>query len=271
MLSIFLNDLKSIYLLNNMRNLLIIFATLLFFSSCKVFRPNLMLKTPRDFKYDKLVDSLSALDYKISPNDILMYRIYSNKGYKLIDLTNSSNSGVFRNEVDIMVQSDGNVKMPLLGNILVGGLTIKQAETLLEEEYAKYYIDPYINLKINNKRIIIFPGNGGQARVLPLQNNNTSVLESIANAGGILEDGKAYKVKLIRENPKDKEHPFVYLMDLSEIDGINAGRSIVQAGDIIYVEPRYRPFVVFNREVGPIVTLVTSLLILYQFSRIATQ
>lgn len=253
-----------------MRNLLIFLSSLVVLSSCKVFRSNLMLKTPKDFAYDKLSDSLGRTDYKISPNDVLVYRIYSNKGYRLIDLTNNNNN-VFRTEIDVMVESDGYVKMPLLGRILVSGMRIHDAEKMLEEEYAKYYIDPYVNLRVNNKRVIIFPGNGGQARVLPLQNNNTTIIEALANAGGIMEDGKAYKVKLIRNNINPKERPLVYLMDLSEISGLSAAQSIVQAGDIIYVEPRYRPLSVINREIGPIVTLVTSLLILYQFSRLATQ
>ena len=93
-------------------------------------------------------------------------------------------------------------------------------------------------------------------------------MEAIASAGGILEDGKAYKVKLIRENPDPTKMPFVYLMDLSRIEGIMVGKSKVQAGDIIYVEPRYRPLATFNREVAPVITLITSLLILYQFTKL---
>jgi polysaccharide biosynthesis/export protein len=91
-------------------------------------------------------------------------------------------------------------------------------------------------------------------------------MESIANAGGIMEDGKAYKVKLIRANPDNDQKPFVYLMDLSRIEGITAANSIVQAGDIIYVEPRYRPLATFTREIAPFITLLTTSFILYQLT-----
>jgi polysaccharide biosynthesis/export protein len=251
-----------------MRYFLITLTSLVMFSSCKIFRSNLMLKTPKDFVYDKLIDSLSRSDYKIGTNDALIFRVYTNNGFKLLDITNNTNN-VLRTEVDVVVQSDGYAKLPLLGSILLKGLTIKEIETLMEEKYSKYYIDPYVNLRVSNKRVIIFPGNGGSAKVLPITNNNTTILESVANAGGILDDGKAYKVKLIRSNPDPKQKPFVYLMDLSDITGIKDGQSIVQAGDIIYVEPRYRPLSTFNREITPLVSLLTSVLILYQFSRIA--
>jgi polysaccharide biosynthesis/export protein len=248
-----------------MRYLFILFISCIFFSSCKIFRSNLMLKTPKDFNYDKLVDSLSRSAYKIAVNDVIIYRIYTNNGFDLIKLATSSGSGL-RNDIDVIVENDGRIKLPLLGYIEIAGLTLQEAERMLEEKYTKYYVDPFVSLKVSNKRVIIFPGNGGVAKVLPLSNNNTTVMEAIAGAGGIVEDGKAYKVKLIRNNPSDPSKPFVYLMDLSRIEGIGLGQSIVQAGDIIYVEPRYRPLVAFNRELTPIITLITSVLILYRFS-----
>ncbi len=227
-----------------------------------------MLKTPKDFTYDKLVDSLGRLDYRIARNDAVVYRIFTNNGFKLIDLATSSNA-VFRNDIDVIVESDDSIKMPLLGRVKIAGLTIKQAERMLEDRYDSLYVNSFVTLRVTNRRVIIFPGNGGQARVLPLANNNTTVMEAIASAGGVLEDGKAFRIKLIRNHPEPGKMPLVYLMDLSRIGGITAANSIVQAGDIIYVEPRYRPLLTFSREVAPLITLLTSVLILYQFSRIA--
>jgi polysaccharide export outer membrane protein len=226
-----------------------------------------MLKAPKDFNYDKLVDSLGQRDYKIATNDAIIYRVVTNNGFKLIDFATSSTT-VFRNDIEAIVESDGYLKLPLLGRVLVAGLTIKEAEALLEEKYSELYVEPFVTLRISNKRVIVFPGNGGSAKVLPLANNNTTIMEALASAGGILEDGKAYKVKLIRNNPDPTQKSFVYLMDLSRIEGIAVGKNIVQAGDIIYVEPRYKPLATFTKEVAPVLTLLTSFLILYQFSRI---
>jgi polysaccharide export outer membrane protein len=168
----------------------------------------------------------------------------------------------------VVVESDDSIRMPMLGRIRIGGVTLKEAEKLLQARYSEYYVEPFVSLRVTNKRVIVFPGNGGEAKVQTLVNNNTSVMEAIANAGGIVQDGKAFKVKLIRQNPGG-ERPFVYLMDLSRIEGLRDANAKVQAGDIIYVEPRYRPLATFTREIAPAITLVTSLVILYQFSRIA--
>ena len=252
-----------------MRYLTLFLFSLLLFSSCKIFRSNLMLKTPKDFNYDQLADSLSRLDYRIAPNDMLQYKIVPNDGFKLVDQSTSS-TNMFRTDLDVLVESDGFVKMPLVGRVKVAGLTIKEAENVLEAKYTLQYVNPYITLKVVNKRVIVFPGNGGAAKVLPLTNNNTTVIEAIANAGGIMEDGKAYKVKLIRNNTDSLQKPFVYLMDLSRIEGIAQGNSKVQAGDIIYVEPRYRPIATTVKEISPVLTLISTLLILIQFYRISS-
>jgi len=247
------------------RSLILIFFVTAF-SSCKLFKSNLMLRTPKNYNYDKLIDSLGRLDYKIAPNDAILYRVLTNDGFKLIDLANTPNA--FRNDLDVIVESDGQIKMPLIGRLMIGGLTLIEAEKLMEEKYSEYYVKPFVTLRVNNKRVMVFPGNSGVARVVPLTHNNTTILEVIASAGGIPEDGKAYKAKLIRNNSDPSKKPYVYLMDLSRIEGITIGNSKVQANDIIYVEPRYRALKTFNTEIGPLVTLVTSLLILYQFTKL---
>ncbi len=250
-----------------MKKILLILITLITFSSCKIFKSNLMLKTPKNYNYDKLLDSLARLDYKISANDAIIFKVFTNDGFKLIDLASSSTS-IFRNDIDVIVESDGSVKMPLIGRLHVEGLTIREAEDLFEEKYSVLYVNPFVTLKVSNKRVIVFPGNSGSARVLTLANNYTTVMEAIASAGGIPEDGKAYKVKLIRNNADATKKPLVYLMDLSRIEGLADAKTKVQANDIIYVEPRYKPFATFNKEITPIITLISSVLILYQFSKI---
>ena len=251
-----------------MRYLTLLLFSIFVFSSCKIFRSNLMLRTPKDFVYDKLVDSLSRLDYKIAPNDAMICRVLPNNGYKLIDLA-SAGSNTFRTpDLDVTVNSSGDIKMPSVGLVHVAGLTMQQAEALLEKLYSDQYVDPFVTIRITNRRVIVFPGNGGAAKVVPLLNNNMTVIESLASAGGIQEDAKAYKVKLIRNNPDPTQKPFVYLMDLSRIEGVVVANSKVQAGDIIYAEPRYRPFATVVREVTPLLTLATTVLLLVEFYRL---
>lgn len=219
-----------------------------------------MLKTSKDYTYDKIADSLSKQDYKIEANDIVNVRIFSNDGFKIVDLASSTQLNRFI-ELDYVVNRDGTCKLPLIGRVKIAGLSVREATEYLEQVYADYYVKPFVNMNVINKRVIVFPGNGGVAKVLNLTNNNTTVIEALALTGGISEDGKAYKVKLIRN--QDNEKPKVYLMDLSKIEGIAFGNTVVLAHDIIYVEPRYRFARTLVAEITPIVSLISTTFLLY--------
>ncbi len=227
-----------------------------------MLRPSLMLKTEKDYKFSKLSDTLINENYKLASTDAISYRIFSNDGFKLIDISTQT-SGVNRLiDIEETIDNEGFLKAPLLGKVKLSGMTLREAQAFLEKEYETFYIKPFIQLKVTNKRVVVFPGNAGDARVVPIQNNNTTVFEAIAFAGGISEDGKAYRVKLIRRvTPESK--PEVYLMDLSTIEGIAAGNTTVLANDIIYIETRPRFARKALQEITPYLSLFSTTLTLY--------
>lgn len=243
---------------------ILMISSLLFFNSCKILRPNLMLTTPPGYKYADLNDSLARLTYLLAPNDIISFQIFTNDGFKMVDVINNAQASYFV-KAEAPIEADGTIKMPMVGRVKLAGLTVQDAEKKLESLYSEFYVKPFVRLSVNNKRVIVFPGNNAVAKVIPLQNNNTTVLEAIALAGGIPEDGKAYKVKLIRTLPDGKS--VVYLLDLSTIDGLSQGQTTVLANDIIYVEPRYRPVQAFVRDISPILSLLLSTLIFLRVYR----
>jgi len=222
-----------------------------------------MLKTAKDFNYNKFSDSLIHENYRISPNDEISIRVFANDGFKLIDITTQQGAvGAIRNTIDEIVDPLGMVKLPLIGKVKLSGLTLRQAQAFLEKEYEAQYIKPFVQLRIINKRVTVFPGEVGAARVINLVNNNTTVFEAIAMAGGISQNGKAYRVKLIRR-PSPDEKPQVFLIDLSKIEGITLGNTTVLANDIIYVEARPRFGQRVLQEITPYLTLLTTTLTLF--------
>jgi polysaccharide export outer membrane protein len=233
----------------------------LFFASCNPLNPSIMFKTPKDFKFDIQSDT-SDLEYRIAPNDVITFRLFTNNGFKLIDISNENNVQFqnLNNGLNYLIEFDGHVNLPILGRIPLSGLTLKEAEFFLEEKYSEIYIDPFILLDISNRRVTVFPGNGGNGRVLTLQNNNVTLLEALAQAGGIRETGRAARVKLIRG---DRSNPEVYLIDLSTIEGISQANIILQANDIIYVEPVGVTRRQFISEISPILSLITGVITLY--------
>lgn len=236
--------------------------------SCKPLNPSIMFKTDKDYEYDKLSNE-SVADYKIAPNDVISFRLFTNNGFKLIDITTSNNTSgggnqqvMFNQGINYTVEYDGSVNLPILGRVNIAGKTIREAEFFLEEEYKDGFINPFILLTVQNRRVTVFLGDGGSGSIVPLNNNNMTLLEGIAQAGGLANTGRADRIKLIRGELSD---PKVYLIDLSTIEGIAQANIILQANDMIYVEPVGITGRQLISEISPFLSFITSTITLYFF------
>lgn len=189
-----------------------------------------MLKTARNFEYAKFPDSSVHKTYKISTDDVLSLSMFSNDGFKPIRIGFGEN---LNRGVSYRVQGNGNVKIPILGEFKITGYSIKEAEKLIEEKLSKYYKSPFVILEVLNKRVYLFRG-GNSAQVVNLPNNNTTLFEVLAQAGGISQTGNAKRIKIIRG---DLRNPKIYLIDLSKVESLPSSDLIMQANDIIYIDP----------------------------------
>jgi len=223
-----------------------------------------MFKTNSDYKYSQTPDYKKIQAYKISPNDILVFDIYTNNGFNLINLTSFNNTTgatiqALPSKPEYIVDADGYVKLPIIGKKKISGLTIREVETLLEQSFSEFYLNPFAVAKITNRRVIYFTGNSSAAKVISLTDNNTTVLQMIAKEGGLDIYGKARRIKLIRDVNGNHE---VYLLDLSTIKGIDDAHIVLQANDIIYVDPRRRVSSKAFTEMAPIISLFSSSLLI---------
>jgi polysaccharide export outer membrane protein len=166
-----------------------------------------------------------------------------------------ANSG--GSSTDYIVREDGSAELPLLGKVYVKGLTTFQCEDTLEILFAHHYQNPFVQVRITSQRVLVFSGSGSSATVINLSNTNTTLLEVIAQAGGIQERGKANTVKVIRKFGNERK---VFVVDLSSVEGLKYADMIVQANDFIYIEPR--PYLVreFLQETAPVLSLIATTL-----------
>lgn len=238
-----------------------IFALLVvLLSGCGV-NSNLMFKTPKDFKgYDSIPMSPTH-EYRISVDDRIELKIYTNNGSKLIDFASGGTSeggGMARAgnlSLEYLVRKDGYAELPVLGDVKLTGYTIREAQDVLKDYYSKQYIDPFVQIRVVNQRAIVFTGSGAEAKVIPLINANTTLMEALALAGGIAERGRAKHVKVMRQTPNGRE---IYLIDLSTLDGLYYADMVVQANDYIYVEPVRQISREVVQELAPIISILAS-------------
>jgi len=229
----------------------------LILGSCNI-NSNVMFKEAKgDTVYHDSIPLKPLEDYLISVDDKIQFQLYTNEGEVLLATNASVNDKALNNanSVNYVVRRDGTVNIPKIGAIKIEGLSVTQCEKLFTELYSAEYLNPFIQVQIINQRVVVFPGNGSDAKVIILENNNTTLMEALAKAGGITERGKAKKVKLMRRSG-DKRN--IYVMDLSTIEGLQYVDMVVQANDYIYIEPNPQLSREILKEVAPIITIISS-------------
>lgn len=211
----------------------------------------------KDYQYFQLAQKKME-QYTIQPGDEMTIQVYSRDGFKLVDVMGSlsnTSSPMGNNGTTIyFVDNEGFAKIPILGQFYVKGYSEAELEKVLAERYAGLFVDPYVIIRVNNRRAIVFEGEG--ARIIKLNNSPTNLIEVLAQAGGLDIYGKAYRIKIIRG---DLKNPQVYMVDLSSLEGMRKADLIVENNDIIYVERKANYPRELLKDITPVIGIVTSL------------
>ena len=251
---------------------IVIGISLMLLNSCANFNSNILFKIPKnaDFQYDSIPLEPEE-DFRLAPGDRFSFLFGTNNGEKIIlnqsgvsTEDNQSRGGNQmrmqnqNNQITYLVRQDGKANLPLLGDIVVAGKTILALENEIKTLLSENYILPFVQIRVTNQRVIIFPGKG-DAQVVGLSNANTSLLEVIALAGGIREEARSNSIKLMRKiSPTKRE---IYKIDLSTIEGLKDAQMIVQSNDYIYIDfkPRLASSILQEILQEPFVSVYTSL------------
>lgn len=229
-----------------------------------------MFRAKNDYKFDIPPDTISP-QYRLSPNDYITFQLFANDGFKIIDMMsgNSQDGGANMRFMQqgsqggfrYRIMPDSTVKLPSIGWVKLAGFTLVEAELYLQKAYSEFYNEPFVILNVQNRRVLVFPGSDGQGTQVTLENENVTLIEVLALAGGLSQNGKAHKIKVIR-NLREGSEPQVFMVDLSTINGLAYADMVMQANDIVYVEPRLNIASDALREITPIIALLTSTLLI---------
>lgn len=240
-------------------------------SSCKLVNRDRMLQTDDEYPYAKFSDVIDR-EYKIAPNDIITFQLFANDGFQLINIGSTGSAGTASSSSQqgtgvtqsssigtvYTVEYDGFIKLPVVGRTYVKGLTVRQMEMMLEELFAEFYHKPFVMLKVNNRRVMVFAG--GNTKVVTLINDNTTLFEVLATIGGIPANGKADQIKIIRG---DLKNPEVYMINLSTLEGIKNYDLVMQGNDIIYIETRKEAVTKTLALIAPYFSLISTAVLIY--------
>lgn len=89
-------------------------------------------------------DTSTTSAYVLGPNDVISVSVYAHPELDVPVLGAASTLG------GALITSDGTVELPVIGDMTLGGLTVKQAQGVLTAAYAKYAVNPNVALQLQS-------------------------------------------------------------------------------------------------------------------------
>lgn len=131
------------------------------------------------------------------------------------------------------VDVNGEIDFPKFGKIKAQGLTHFELEELLQERLKPHMSDPIVNVSITQNYVKVL----GEVRIPGLfeiaNRHHYSILDAIAQAGGITDIGDKKRVKLIREENGRLES---IVLDLTSSDIFTSPYYYLKQNDLVVVD-----------------------------------
>ena len=134
-----------------------------------------------------------------------------------------------------LVDNQGNIDFPVLGELHLGGLSMNEAESMIREKLQPFLKEtPIVTVRMVNYKISVL-GEVAKPGTFIINNEKVNVLEALAMAGDMTIWGLRDNVKLVREEENGKRN--IVVLDLNRADIVKSPYYHLQQNDILYVSP----------------------------------
>lgn len=251
-----------------MKKFVLLILGILIFSSCSTRKEIVYFQ---GIERLQSFDSLSQFEPRIEINDVLNIHVSSMNDevvepFRMSVGGQSRNNGGSNNNASLygyLVDTEGNIQFPVLGQIHVVNMTRGQLEKYLTRELREYVTDAVVRVRIMNFKITVMGETGSS--VIDVPDERISVPQAIAMAGDITYDGKRDNILVIRNHNGKLSYGRV---DLTSVDVFKNPFYYLKQNDIIYVEPTYRKvksagFITSWQGIVSVITTAFSLIVLF--------
>ena len=136
---------------------------------------------------------------------------------------------------ELLINSDGSISVPDIGQIIIAGLSLDEASRLIQSKVSSAFIgtEAFINLAEIRDVNILVTGNAQNPGIYTLT-GNSNILHAISASGGISEYGSLREINLLRNNT------IIETLDVYDllIDGQYNLKKRLRSGDVVFVGAR---------------------------------
>ncbi len=188
-------------------------------------------------------------DYKVQPRDVLYVSVKAQTPEgtltEMLNDRTAANANYIANEgsaymMGYSIDPQGNVTLPLIGDIPVAGMTIYEIRDLFQEKIDSLFRHAYVEVRLMSYKFTVI----GEVRMPGSYinyNDQLTVLEAIGRAGGIAETGTKEKILVIRPLG---DQTVTYSIDLQDKSLLSSPAYFITPNDVVIVQPN--PKKVFN-------------------------
>ena len=192
-------------------------------------------------KYDKKYQMKSDTVYFQNPNN------HKREKY-LLDCKDIVSIAVFdvpELSMKVKVSDEGLLSYPLVGNIIVKGLTTGEVEKVLEERLKDGYVkSPEVTVMLDfalmegsEEKEVFVIGEVNKTGAIPMIGRHLSLLGAVAKAGGFTKSAAPQRTRIVRVIGGEEKTIMVNLNDVRK--GGQSSNVILQPGDVIIVPESY--------------------------------
>jgi polysaccharide biosynthesis/export protein len=213
---------------------------LLSFSACVSSREAVYFNNIQDSEIPTGVADIEPL---IQKNDLLSISVSSlnPEASKIFNAPNISEAegmdlaGRAMSISGYLVNQEGNIQFPFLGNMKAAGLTKKELQENIAQslESQKLLVDPIINIRYLNFRVTVL-GEVARPTVVHVPSEKITLLEALGLAGDLTIYAKRDNVLLIREEAGKR---IIKRLNLHATTLFSSPYYYLKPNDIVIVEP----------------------------------
>lgn len=249
----------------------ILIIALISLGSCVSKAKVTYLQGADDYAEPKILPT--TYDIKIQPDDQLSISISSSEKELLEPFTNKVSIGSVGNGLLFTVNKEGYIEFPVFGLLKVSGYSRSELARMIEQKLKTggYTQDPVVSVDIKSFKVTVL-GEAGNT-IVRCETERLTILEAIAQAGGVELTGKRQNVLVMREQEGKVQS---YRVDLSDARAtLSSPVYYLKQNDVIYVEPNsvarveaspfYKHLSAVGSVIGIIATTVSLVLIWKRF------
>ncbi len=132
-----------------------------------------------------------------------------------------------------IVNRDGNINIPSIGEVHVAGLTVDEAAQLIGNRISKEVKDPFVKVVLQNFCVNVL-GEVNTPSRLTVTNERYSIIDAITACGDLTAFGRRDNVLLIRDVDGVKHF---YRLNLNDSKLFDSPYFYLRQNDIVYIEP----------------------------------